>query len=126
MSFPLTVGPHRLADPPALAALVRADAGPVSGAVVAGQRPAEWVCGLVRDGLLDHRLAVGLAAGLIHHPEADTVCEGARLAVALADPVLGGVVSRALDAHDLGLLLAADPAAPDRSVRATAATSSAS
>ncbi|MEZ4238459.1 MAG: hypothetical protein R3F59_20365 [Myxococcota bacterium] len=116
MSFPLTVGGREIPDPPSLATLVRMDAGAASGQVVPGKRPAEWVADLVADGALEQRLAVGLAAALIQHPAAETVCEGARLAVALGEPVLGRVILRALDAHDTGLLLGTDPADPAASV----------
>lgn len=116
MPFPLKVGDHDVPDPPSLAALVRRDAGPVSGGVVPGKRPNEWILGLVAEGALEQRLAVGLAAALIQHPAAETVCEGARLAAALGDRVLGAVLLRALDAHDTALLLGADPADPAASV----------
>jgi hypothetical protein len=116
MPFPLKVGDHDVPDPPALAALVRRDAGPVSGGVIAGKRPHQWLAELVATGALEHRLAVGLAAALLQHPVAETVCEGARLAVGLADRVLGTVLLRALEAHDTALLLRADPADPASSV----------
>lgn len=116
MSFPLTVGDHTLATPAALAQLVHADAVGASGTVVRGQRPYQWVFGLVERGSLERRLAIGLTAALIHHPTPETVCEGARLAGTLAERLLAPVIVNALDAHDVGLLLAADPAHPEASV----------
>ncbi|MEQ1565649.1 MAG: hypothetical protein ABMA64_08430 [Myxococcota bacterium] len=116
MSFPLTVGDRVVADPPALAALVRSDCGAASGTVVPGARPAAWVMALVREGRFERRLAIGLAAALIQNPEASTIGEGARLTAALADRVLGPLVVRGLDGHDTALLLEADPGGHGRSV----------
>lgn len=119
MSFPLKVADRQIPDPPALAALVRSDCGAASGTVVPGKRPAEWIVDLVRAGAFEARLAVGLAAALVQNPDAATICEGARLAVALADRVLGPLIRRALDGHETVLLLQADPAAPGASVEDT-------
>jgi hypothetical protein len=116
MSFPLTIGDRVVPDPPSMAALVRSDSGAVSGTVVPGRRPADWVAELVRDGRFEKRLAVGLAAALIQNPEAVTVAEGARLAQALGEPVLATLLRRALDGHDPAVLFAADPGAPGSSV----------
>jgi hypothetical protein len=116
MSFPLSVAGRSIADPPALADLVRADSGPGNGQVVRGKRPAEWIVDLVADGVLAPRLAIGLAAALIHQTHAAGICEGARLARALGDPALGTLILRALDAHDTALLLANDPGSADGSV----------
>lgn len=116
MSFPLTVGDHTVATPAALAQLVHADAVGHSGTVIGGQRPHQWVFGLVERGALERRLAIGLTAALIHHATPETVCEGARLAATLGERLLALVVVSALDAHDVGLLLAADPANPQGSV----------
>lgn len=119
MSFPLHVGTLVLHDPPALAALVRRDSGRQSGTVVPGKRPAEWLMDLVGSGALERRLAIGLAAALLQHPESATICEGARLSASLREPVLGGVLVRALDGHDMGLLLQSDPKDPESSVEDT-------
>lgn len=106
-------------DPPALAALVRKDAAGQGGTVVPGKRPAEWLMDLVSEGALDRRLAVGLAAALLQHPEVVTLCEGARLSIRLQEAVLGNVLLRALAAHDMGLLLQSDPHTPESSVEDT-------
>jgi hypothetical protein len=119
MSFPLVLPDRVVPDAPAMAALVRADAGVASGTVVPGKRPAEWVMDLVRAGSFDRRLAIGLAAALIQNPEVATVREGARLAQALGDPVLGPLVRRALDGHDTALLLQSDPGRPGASAEDT-------
>jgi hypothetical protein len=119
MSFPLQVGSVLVPDPPALAALVRRDASPGGGTVVPGLRPAQWVMELVTSGALERRLAIGLAAALIQHPEPVTVCEGARLSANLGEGVLGAVVLRALAGHDMALLLQTDPQFPDSSVEDT-------
>lgn len=119
MPFPIRVGDRELPDPPSLAALVRADAGPASGTVVPGQRPNAWIVGLVDAGALERRLAIGLAAALLQHPEAATVCEGARLAERLGERLLGGVIVRALAAHDTALLLQVDPGGAGESVEDT-------
>jgi hypothetical protein len=119
MSFPLQVGSLVIPDPPALAALVRRDASTGGGTVVPGMRPAQWVMELVSRGTLERRLAIGLAAALIQHPEPVTVCEGARLSANLGEGVLGAVVLRALAGHDMALLLQTDPQFPDSSVEDT-------
>lgn len=116
MSFPLTVGGRQVADPPGLAELVHADSGPGPGTVVPGKRPAEWILDLVADGALSRRLAIGLGAALVQHPDAGPICEGARLARALGDFALGTLILQALEAHDTGVLLACDPASPEGSV----------
>jgi hypothetical protein len=87
--------------------------------VVPGLRPAQWVMELVNSGVLERRLAIGLAAALIQHPEPVTVCEGARLSANLGEGVLGAVVLRALAGHDMALLLQTDPQFPDSSVEDT-------
>ncbi len=119
MSFPLEIGDHVVADPAALAALVRDDSGPQSGGVVPGKRPAGWVLDLVEAGRLERRLAIGLAAALIQHPDPITACEGARLARALGEVALGTLLVRALRAHDTALLLRVDPAGAGASVEDT-------
>ena len=119
MAFPLNVGDRTVADPPALATLVRDDCGAVSGTVVAGSRPNQWIPGLVAEGRLERRLAVGLAAALMQNPEPGTVCEGARLAVRLGERVLGGVLIRALTSHDTALLMQVDPGGHGESVEDT-------
>lgn len=115
MSFPLTVGRHTLATPPELADLVRSDAAN-PGSVLADQRPAEWVRGLVDAGALEARTAVALAAALIQQADPVTIAEGARLARSLGERALGKLLVAALEGHDTGLLLQVDPAAPGRSV----------
>src|SRR5687768_2866825 len=86
--FPLPVGDRTVAAPPALATLVRDDCGAESGTVVPGARPNLWIPGLVAEGRLERRLAIGLAAALLQNPEPGTICEGARLAVRLGERVL--------------------------------------
>lgn len=109
MSFPLTVAATTFADPPALAAAVVADARAGGGTVVAGARPAAWLAGAVREGALPRSLAVGLAAALIQHGEGASLVEAAELAVALDLRELGGLIGAALDAVDVGVLLARAP-----------------
>jgi hypothetical protein len=116
MSFPLMVGARKIADPPALAELARADSGPESGTVIPGKRPAEWIFELVGTGVLPRRMAIALGAALIQYPEPGPICEGARLAHALGDNALGTLILRALEAHDTAVLLASDPADPSGSV----------
>lgn len=115
MPFPLTFGERSFADPAALAAFVREEA--LSPTL--SQRPCDWVPTLVRDGALEARLATALSAAFLQHPEPATICEGARLAVRLGDPVLGPILMRALGEHDTALLLQPDPADADRSVEDT-------
>jgi len=116
MPFPLTVGGRNVASPPELAALAQADAAGAGGTVVAGQRPWQWILGLVQSGALDAKLAMGLGAALLQNANAVTVAEGARVAEALHPSPLGRLVLLALDAHDSALLLQNDPARPDSSV----------
>lgn len=118
MPFPLTVGPVTVPDPPALATLVQGECGsaPVR---VPGRRPSRWIPELVASGALERRLAIGLAAALLQNPAASTIAEGARLAVALGEPILGPILVRALVDHDTALLLQVDPGAPGSSVEDT-------
>ncbi len=116
MPFPLTVGGRTVASPPDLAALAQADARGAGGTVVAGQRPWQWILGLVQGGALDEKLAVGLGAALLQNANPVTVAEGARIAEALHPSPLGRLVLLALDAHDSVLLLQNDPARPEFSV----------
>jgi hypothetical protein len=116
VSFPLTVAATTFADPPALAAAVVADARAGGGTVVSGARPAAWLAAAVRDGALPRSLAVGLAAALIQHGEAASLVEAAELAVALDLRELGGLIGAALDAVDVGVLLARAPGDPATSV----------
>ncbi len=120
MSFPLTVGGVTVDDPPALAALVQADCGaePVH---VPGRRPSRWVVELVAAGALDRRLAVALAVALLEAPSPAPLAEGARLAAALAEPLLGPLVMKALAEQDPLVLLQLDPGAPGSSVEDTLA-----
>jgi hypothetical protein len=118
MPFPLVVGDLTVPDPPALAALVQAECGPVP-VQVPGRRPAQWVMDLVESGALERRLAIGLSAALLQNAAAATVCEGARLARRLREPLLGPILVRALQSHDTGLLLQVDPAVDDTSVEDT-------
>lgn len=119
MSFPLTLGDRVVADPPSFAMLVREDCGAASGAVVPGMRPSAWIPMLVAEGRLEKRLAIGLAAALVQNPEPATICEGARLAASLGERVLGGVLVRALTAHDTALLMQVDPGGQGASVEDT-------
>jgi len=119
MPFPLSIGAHTVAGPPELAALAQGDADGPGGTVVEGQRPAQWVMGLVASGDLERRLAIGLGAALLQHARPATVAEGARLAEALHPSPLSPLVVHALSAHDTLLLLQVDPARPDRSVEDT-------
>ncbi|MCB9686407.1 MAG: hypothetical protein H6735_15300 [Alphaproteobacteria bacterium] len=115
MPFPLTFGDRTFADPAGLASFAREEAI----APTLPERPCDWVPGLVRDGALEARLATALSAAFLQHAEAATICEGARLAVRLRDPVLGPILLRALQEHDTALLLQPDPADADRSVEDT-------
>ena len=116
MSFPLTVGDRVVASPPELAALAQADADGPGGLVVPGQRPVQWILGLVQSGALDAKLAMGLGAALLQNASPVTVAEGARIAVALHPSPLDRLVVLALDAHDATVLLQVDPARPTYSV----------
>lgn len=116
MPFPLRIGDRVVASPPELASLALADAAGPGGTLVPGQRPARWVADLVATGALEAKLAIGLGAALIQHPNPVAVAEGARLAVALHPSPLGDMVVLALDAHDAGLLLQVDPAGDGASV----------
>ncbi|TNE83998.1 MAG: hypothetical protein EP330_31015 [Deltaproteobacteria bacterium] len=104
MTFPLSIAGRTVTDPPGLAALVRADAA-AGGAILAGQRPRDWVPALVRQGLLPAQLAVGLVAALLQDPSPSTLVECTHLARALGDRRLGTVLAAAVDAHDVGVLL---------------------
>ncbi|MCA9488831.1 MAG: hypothetical protein KC621_02890 [Myxococcales bacterium] len=115
MPFPLIVGDRSFEDPAALAAFVREE----SLAPTLPDRPCDWVPELVRQGVLEERLATALSAAFLQHEEAATICEGARLAVRLRDPVLGPILMRALLEHDTAVLLQPDPAEADRSVEDT-------
>jgi hypothetical protein len=95
VTFPLTVGDRTLADGPALAALVRDAAG------------------------LDRGEAVALATALLAHPDAATVCEGARLASALGERALAGALLSALTSLDTALLMQVDPGRAGESVEDT-------
>jgi hypothetical protein len=112
--FPLQLGGRTVATPAALGQIAQRDAA--HGGAVAGERVAGWASGLVRDGALTAREGLGLTAALLRHPEAATVSEGARLAVALADREAGALLLLALEGHDVGLLLAPDPGDLGRSV----------
>ncbi len=112
MDFPLKVGDLEVADAPALAALARAECGP-GGPLRLPVRPHVWVPSLVAEGALAPRLAVALAAAFLQSAEAATVCEGARLAVRLAEPALGPLILRALRDQDTALLLQVDPGEHD-------------
>ena len=117
MPFPLTLDGHALSDPAALAAFAREECGAAGPTLP--ERPCDWVPRLVREGALEARLATALAVAFLQHPEAATICEGARLAARLRDPVLGPVLMRALREHDTALLLQPDPGSPERSVEDT-------
>jgi hypothetical protein len=116
MPFPLTLAGRVISSPHELAALAQADAAGEGGSVIPGLRPWQWVLGLVADGSLEPRLAMGLGAALLQNPNPVTVAEGARLAVGLHPSPLDRLVVLALDAHDAALLLQVDPGRPGASV----------
>ncbi len=117
MPFPLTIGTVAVSTPPELAALVRSDAH--TPALIPGKRPCDWLVDLVEAGELERELVVELAAALLQHPEAMSVTEGARVGAILGEAKLAELMLRALDGHDLALLLAPDPADLDSSVEDT-------
>jgi hypothetical protein len=106
VGFPVTIAGRQLASPAALAQLVRTDAAAGGSTVVPGCGPSTWLLGV--DGL-SRRELVGLAAALVALPEAASIAEGARLAVAVGDSALGPLLLQAVASHDVGLLLAPDP-----------------
>jgi hypothetical protein len=116
VSFPLRIGDHRFATPPSLAQAVREDAAAGGGRVVPGQKPRDWVLGLVTAKLLPKELAVALVAALLQDPTASTLTECCHLARALSSVELGAVLMSAAESHDVGVLLVAAPGEQDRSV----------
>lgn len=110
MSFPLSLGPHRWEDGPALLAAVSEDARAGGGSVVAAERPSQWLPSLVRSGALDASMAVGLVAALLKSSDDPAVlAEAARIALALEHPALGDMLVACIEVYDTGLLLAHDP-----------------
>lgn len=116
VSFPLRIGDRRIPDPPALAQAVREDAAAGGGQLLAGERPRDWVMGLVATKVIERDLAIALVAALLQDPTATTLVECTHLARALGGHDLGAVLSSASEAHDVGVLLVAAPGEDNRSV----------
>ncbi len=119
MPFPITIGDLTAVDAPSLGQLALQDCRSGGGSVVPQQRPSRWIMDLVRQGALDGKLAIGLAAGLLQSNEAAALAEGARLAKDLGDAKLGEMIGLLLEVLDIGILLTRDPLRADRSVEDT-------
>lgn len=81
-----------------------------------GQKPREWVLGLVTAKLIGKDLAIALVAALLQDPTASTLTECCYLARALDSAELGAVLMSAVESHDVGVLLVAAPGEQGRSV----------
>lgn len=116
MPFPLTFAERTFDAPPDLAGAALDDIENGGGTVVSGENPSDWIATLAARGPEERRVAVALCAAFLQSRRPGAVAEGSRLALALQHADLGALLPFALDGHDLGLLLHADPLNPEQSV----------